>query len=158
MASRLLLVLRNPWKFLNFSWTILRYLFLALLDRLLFPFVCRPISFRTEIFRCYLGASLSCFLELIFSAPPGLSADDFEAIRLNNVPAVLVPPGTRLESLATADTDRTVVLLYAHGGGYLFGEPLMYIDAYKRWISEAEANGIRLIVVSVDYRRSLDKS
>jgi acetyl esterase/lipase len=101
---------------------------------------------------------LCCFLELIFSAPPGLSADDFETIRLNNVPAVLVPSGARLDGLTTADTERTAVLLYAHGGGYAFGEPLMCIDAYKRWIIEAEANGIRLIVVSVDYRMSLDQS
>ncbi|OCK77445.1 alpha/beta-hydrolase, partial [Lepidopterella palustris CBS 459.81] len=46
------------------------------------------------------------------------------------------------------------VLLYAHGGGYLFGEPLMYLESYKRWVREAEANGIRLIIVSVDYRLS----
>jgi hypothetical protein len=135
----------------------LRYLVIAILQRLLFPLACHPISFHTEIFRCYLGASLSCFVELIFSAPPGLSTDDFEDIKLNDVPAVLVPPGTRLDNLPSGETDRTVVLLYAHGGGYLFGEPLMYIDAYKRWIKEAEANDIRLIVISVDYRRSLKK-
>ena len=77
MASRSILILRHPWKFLKFSWAYLRYLLLALADRLLFPFACRPISLHTETARCYLGASLSCFVELIFSAPPGLGPDDF---------------------------------------------------------------------------------
>ncbi|KAH8754663.1 Alpha/Beta hydrolase protein [Hyaloscypha sp. PMI_1271] len=151
MASRSILILRHPWKFLKFSWAYLRYLLLALADRLLFPFACRPISLHTETARCYLGASLSCFVELIFSAPPGLGPDDFEAVKLKGVPAVLVPPGKKLETLSR-QTERTVVLLYAHGGGYAFGEALMYIDAYKRWIREAEANGLCLIIVSVDYR------
>jgi len=153
MGSRLWMVLRHPWKFLLFLWTFLRCLFLALVDRLLFPFACRPISFHMEITRCYLAASLACFLELLFSAPPGLGAEDSQPVKLNNVPAVVVPPEARLESLTTAHTDPTVVLLYAHGGGYLFGEPLMYLASYKRWVRQAEANGVRLIIVSVDYRR-----
>jgi acetyl esterase/lipase len=92
-------------------------------------------------------------LELIFNAPPSLDIEDFQSVELNKVPAIVVPPETKLENLATDNAHRAVVLLYAHGGGYLFGEPLMYLDSYKRWVREAEANGIRLIVVSVDYRR-----
>lgn len=152
MASRLLLMLRHPWKTLAFSWMSIRYLSLALADRLLFPFACRPISFYTEITRCLLGSSLACFLELTFSAPPGLRTDEYQPVELNNVSTIVVPRETKLETLGSAATPRTVVLLYAHGGGYLFGEPLMYLDSYKRWTKEAESVGIRLVVVSVDYR------
>jgi acetyl esterase/lipase len=152
MASRLLLMLRHPWKTLAFSWMSIRFLILAIADRLLFPFACRPVSLYTEITRCLLGSSLACFLELTFSAPPGLRADEYRPVELNNVSTIVVPRETKLESLGSAETPRTLVLLYAHGGGYLFGEPLMYMDSYKRWIKEAESVGIRLVVVSVDYR------
>jgi len=105
--------------------------------------------------RCYLGASLSCFLELVFSAPPDLDPEDFKRIKLNNVPAIMVPPETQLETLAAQQKDKTVVLIYAHGGGYLFGEPLMYMESYKRWVGEAKMIGVNLVIVAVDYRMSI---
>lgn len=154
MGSRVVLVLRHPLKFLRWSLLFSRCLVLALVDRLLFPFACRPISFYTEITRCYLGASLVCFLELIFSAPPGLDRRSFQSADLNEVPAIVVPPHTKLEVAFSTNDPRNVVLLYAHGGGYLFGEPLMYLDTYKRWVKKAEASGVHLTVVSVDYRTS----
>jgi hypothetical protein len=68
--------------------------------------------------------SLVLRVAYFFSAPPGLGPADFDAVKLKGVPAVLVPPGKKLETLSR-QTERTVVLLYAHGGGYAFGEALM---------------------------------
>lgn len=149
MGSRLLQALRRPRKLASYTWTLLRSLTLALADRLLFPLGCRPLSLGTELRRCHLAAALTGFPELIFAAPPGLPAADYRTAGLDGVPAVVVPPEARLDDFAERPA---VVLLYAHGGGYLFGEPLMYIESYKRWVEAAAAKGIRLVIVSVNYR------
>lgn len=149
MWSRLRLLCSQPAKALRFAWTLWRMLLLAVLNRLLFPFACHPISIRTELRRCYLGASLSCFLELIFSAPSHLDGGDFGLVPLGGVETVVVPPVSQLEDLADCET---IVLLYAHGGGYHFGEPLMYLETYKRWVHQMQQIGTKLVVIAVDYR------
>ncbi|RDW76946.1 hypothetical protein BP6252_04999 [Coleophoma cylindrospora] len=45
-------------------------------------------------------------------------------------------------------------MLYAHGGGYMFGEPLQWIASYERWIAKASSRGFDLVVVAVKYRLS----
>jgi len=55
--------------------------------------------------------------------------------------------------IGSKDGRKKLVLLYSHGGGYLFGEPLMYMSTYKRWIKAAARENIELTIVSVDYRK-----
>lgn len=117
------------------------------------------------------------FWDLIFKAPvewPRLlgGRQRYETVMLgpSKVPTVIVPPSSsslmpRSEPherplpgglpRASAEDDKgkkTAVLLWAHGGGYLFGEPLQYLATYERWVMKAKVRG--LIVFAVDYSES----
>lgn len=152
------LIRDNPWKLVRSVYYTLVYLVLVVQNRLLLPFACRAVDLRTELARCYLAAFLGNFWDLIFKAPPWLRKDQYSEIALKGVSAVLIPPNTPLGDKASGsslDNKRNVYLLYAHGGGYLFGEPLMYISTYERWIQKASHQGLDLVIVSVDYGESM---
>jgi hypothetical protein len=160
--SHLALIMRHPLKLLLSIYHASALLSLVLLHRLLLPFSCRATAFGTEVRRCLLGGLLANFWDLLFKQAPGVQWDKhYTEVCLRRVPAVVVPPNAiSAQDQAESGTNvgvlpsrarQSVVLLYAHGGGYLFGEPLMYLSTYKRWTRKCKALGFDLIVVSVDY-------
>jgi hypothetical protein len=158
MRSHLDLVAAHPIKFCLAIYETLALLVLLLFNRILLPFACRPISLRTEIARCFLGGFLKHFWDILFKAPPGLQETEYRNVIIGSVPTVIVPPHARLD-VESLDRHRpSLVLLYAHGGGYLFGEPLMYMSTYKRWIELADSHGMDLSVIAVHYRSTLFRS
>jgi hypothetical protein len=156
MATHLQLILENPAKLFWSIWQSLIYLFLVLIQRLVLPNACRAVTLRTEIARAILGSFLANFWDLLFKASPGLRDDEYLLLTAGRVPAVLVPPDRDLNTIGSQeDGKRKLLLLYSHGGGYFFGEPLMYMSTYKRWIKAMARENVELTVVSVDYRKSL---
>lgn len=175
--SRLYLIICNPLRLLLAIYHSLALLLPTLLYRLLLPTACSPTSFKVEVLRCWLAGFLVHFWDLIFKAPvewPRLlgGRQRYETVMLgpSKVPTVIVPPSSsslmpRSEPherplpgglpRASAEDDKgkkTAVLLWAHGGGYLFGEPLQYLATYERWVMKAKVRG--LIVFAVDYSES----
>lgn len=54
------------------------------------------------------------------------------------------------DTAALEDCDR--IILYVHGGGFLFGHPLQYRSAYQRWVQTAMKLDLRIAVVALAYR------
>lgn len=154
--SHLRLILTQPWKLVRSIYHTSALGVSVLLDRMLLPFACRAVDFRTQLYRCYLGGFLANFWDLLFKAPLNLSRSRYADQILGGVPCVIVPrdAGAALHKDHQDIREQSLILLYAHGGGYAFGEPLMYIETYERWVRRAEEQGLKLVVVSVDYSGS----
>ena len=151
--SHLALIAAHPSKLIWSIYQTTAYLVILFLHRLLLPFACRATDFRTEITRCFLGSFLANFWDLLFKAPIGLREDQYRNFNVGGVPAVLVPPTAPFMDAGMMNPKPDLLILYAHGGGYLFGEPLMYMSTYERWIHIASTRGIDLAIVSVDYSK-----
>lgn len=153
MTSHLQLILQNPTKLLWAIWQSTIYIVLVLIQRLLLPTACRAVTFRTEIARAILGPFLANFWDLLFKAPPGLRHSGYSVLEAGHATAFIVPPDRALISLRERENSRKrLLLLYSHGGGFVFGEPLMYMSTYIRWVEAAEKEDVDLTIVSVDYR------
>jgi len=153
MVTHLQLILENPAKLFWSVWHSLVYLFLVLIQRILLPNACRAVTLRTEVARAILGSFLANFWDLLFKAPPGLRDNEYSHLNAGHVPAILVPPERNLHSISSQeDGKQKLLILYSHGGGYHFGEALMYMSTYKRWIKAAARVHIELTILSVDYR------
>lgn len=121
---------------------------LIIARRVLLPHLFTYQSLRTQIFRAYLIST--------FALPPlPVEASDAEAqpIEEDGKWKGYLIPGTRpLSSFAgNSSSGRHVVALYAHGGGYGWGEARQYLTYMERWVSCAEAAGIDLVFLSVEY-------
>lgn len=149
------LIIRHPFKFLRSVYETCVRLLLILLQRILLPNECRAVAFRTEIARCFLGSFLANFWELVYKAPYGMRHDQYSLLDLGGVHTIIVPPdaGPRLQTKGAS-----LVLLYAHGGGFMFGESLMWLSSYERWVKVAKAQNLDLIVVAVEYRKYFTKT
>lgn len=159
MTSHLQLILKHLTKFFWAIWQTTIYVLLVLLQRLLLPTACRAVTLRTEIARAILGPFLANFWDLLFKAPPGLRKSEYSQLHTAHVRAFIIPPDRDLGGLRDGENTRQkLVLLYSHGGGYVFGEPLMYMSTYKRWVEAAEREDIELTIVSVDYRMQSSNS
>ncbi|RFU26007.1 hypothetical protein B7463_g10332, partial [Scytalidium lignicola] len=152
MATHLDLILANPWKTLLCIYEILALLLITLISRILLPFVPRVVDLRTEIARDFIGPGLTIFWEILYKAPPGLDPKRYRVADIGGVPSVVIPPHAALAGGPLDLQRKNLVILFAHGGGYLFGEPLQYISTYERWVQNAAQQGIDLTIVSVDYR------
>lgn len=153
MATHLQLIFANPWKTMRCAYEIIALLLLTLLSRIWLPFAHRVMDLRTEIARDFMGPLLTIFWEIIYKAPPGLDPKRYSTVDIGGVPSVIIPPQATLTGGPLDRERNNLVLLFAHGGGYLFGEPLQYISTYERWVRSAAQHGIDLTIVSVDYRR-----
>lgn len=152
MATHLELILTNPWKTLVCIYEILALLLITFISRILLPFTPRVVDLRTEIARDFVGPGLTVFWEILYKAPPGLSPRRYKRVDIGGVPSVVIPPGATLVNGSLDRQKKNLIILFAHGGGYLFGEPLQYISTYERWVRNACRQGIDLTIVSVDYR------
>lgn len=155
MATHFELVLANPWKTIKCIYEITARLVLTLIGRILLPFAHRVVDLRTEIARDFVGPGLTIFWEIIYKAPPGLDSKRYSAVDIGGIPSVVIPPQATLVGIPRDRKCNKLFMLFAHGGGYLFGEPLQYILTYERWVGSAAQHGIDLTIVSVDYRRLL---
>lgn len=161
--SHLRLILTQPWKLVRSIYHTSALGVSVFLNRLLLPFACRAVDFRTQLYRCYLGGFLANFWDLLFKAPLNLKKSRYADEKLGGVPCVIIPRDAAAALQESKHQDITtqgqqqkpLILLYAHGGGYAFGEPLMYIETYERWIRRAKEQGLKLVVVSVDYSGSI---
>lgn len=170
--SRLYLLLRHPLRLLMSIYHTVGLLIPTLAHRILLPCASSPTSFKVEILRCFLGGFMTNFWDMVFKAPPEWPQSlggrrSYAYLRLGNekVTAVVVPAtacsmfqenketntANHNERAGGLQSEHTIVVLYAHGGGYFYGEPLMHLPAYNRWTRQAKAQGWELVVVSVDY-------
>jgi acetyl esterase len=87
------------------------------------------------------------FRRLFGSVPPGIEASD----RSIAGPGGQLPLRVYRASRAVAATDATAatrpLVVYFHGGGFVFGEPRL-----GDWLCGSVADGVGAVVVSVDYR------
>ena len=153
MASHLQLIIARPWAFFMCVYDALAHVILVMVHRLLLPHACRAVTFRTEIARCVLGSLTANFWDLLFKAPVGLCDNRYQCIDLGGIPVMMIPPGATISAARLQVKRRQLIMLYAHGGGFMFGEPLMWIATYERWVAAAKAQGFDLTVLAVKYRK-----
>lgn len=161
MASLLLLLLRNPFSTLCFSHSFLSQLLLVLLRWVLLPHFPRYQSLRLQVQRAYLSSATTNFPDLPHRLP--VSPQPVHRVRKldHDIPAFIVPGSRSLSEFTAAQTtteagagQRKCVALFAHGGGYARGEARMYLNYMERWVRDAAADGLDLVFVSVEYRKS----
>lgn len=146
------LIAENPIKFFWSIYQSLAYPVILAAERVLLPRACRAVTLRTQVVRCMYGSFLANFSDIVFKAPPNLREEDYRSENFGGVSSVVIPRHADLSSSVSKQSN-SLVLLYGHGGGFYFGEPLMYISTYKRWVKVAKEDGVELIIVSVDYRK-----
>jgi acetyl esterase/lipase len=105
-------------------------------------------SFRTQIFRAYLIATFA-----LPTLPVEAPEAEAKLIEEKGKWKGYIIPGTRdIKYFARkSSTERRVVALYAHGGGYGWGEARQYLSYMRRWVECARAAKVDLVFVSVEY-------
>lgn len=116
-----------------------------ILSRILLPFRERQLSLRDELARMWIGNVFMFNPGLLYSEPAG---HHVQCVRHEGFSGFLIPT-TDPDELATNDA----IILFAHGGGYIIGHALQYLDEYKRWVREASQLGKSLAILTVDYRK-----
>ncbi|RFU32302.1 hypothetical protein B7463_g4018, partial [Scytalidium lignicola] len=156
--THLKLITTSPLRFFFFLYDALTLLVLTLADWIFRPYASRAVSFRTAIARCFIGSLCANFWDLQFKARPGIRAEDYAWAGVGGVPVVIVPPRADLATARKGSDGGkdALVMLYSHGGGYITGEPLQWLESYQRWVKRSEEMGLQLIVVAVKYRLSTD--
>lgn len=140
-------VFSNPSAALKIILVASAYSTQVLLTRLLWPFGNRTLSLRTALARMWVGKTFQYNHLILYSEPRGHGA---QRVETDAFTAYLVP-GTDVARIRDADA----VVLFAHGGGYIMGHALQYLDEYRRWIAGAKKMGKNLVVLTVNYRRFL---
>ncbi|KAH8689345.1 Alpha/Beta hydrolase protein [Talaromyces proteolyticus] len=115
----------------------------VLLQGLFVPCRLRPLGFRNALARVWLGNIFSIQGTILYSPAQDhceqkIEGSDFEAY---------IIPSTNTAELQEADA----IVIFAHGGGMIFGHPLQYTKTYRRWTAYAQKLGKRLVFVSVRY-------
>jgi hypothetical protein len=152
MVSYLSLILSQPLSVCMCLYEMQARLLLVILQRLMLPNATHAVKLRTELVRCVMGSLIANCWDLLFKAPLGLSHTRYKKISVRGIPVMIVPPTATLSTKQLQGNRPKLFMLYAHGGGYLFGEPLMWIASYERWVAMASSRGFDLVVVAVNYR------
>lgn len=150
------LILCNPLKTLRFTYTFIAQVILVLLKHILLPYFPVYQSLRTQLQRAYLASSALHFPAIVHRLPV-THCPSSRARKVGSGWTGYLVPGTRPVSDLSRDRlccDRKVcIALYAHGGGYAWGEARQYLNYMERWIDIASKMGIDLTFLSVEYRK-----
>lgn len=117
----------------------------VLVESVVVPSAIQPLGLRNAIARAWLGTVFVHHPDLYYSEPPN---HDIQTIQTPDLKAYIIP---RTESADWSRAD--AVVIYAHGGGMIFGHPLQYLKAFKRWAKHAESMQKRIVFVAVRYRK-----
>jgi hypothetical protein len=158
----ILYILRHPLATLKFLYTFNTQVALLLLKRALLPFLPRYQTLWQQIRRAYL---LSAGTEMVHRLPANYSQKRARLVtgvgETGKWKGYVVPgrrelkdftEGELAKGVEGADRAKKVVALYAHGGGYGWGEARMYVNYFERWVRRGKEEGVELVVVSVEYR------
>lgn len=153
MANLFVLFAKAPLQTLVFIYYFTAQLLLLCLKRVLLPQLHTYQSFRTQIHRAYLS-SAGLYPDLLHGLPVNCSTEDARKIASDSCSAYVIPGTSILPTSGQQSFPfRKVVILYAHGGGYAWGEARMYIHHMKRWVARARQDRLDLVFVSVEYRK-----
>lgn len=149
------MLLRHPISALYFSYSFFVQVLLVLLRRLLLPHFPIFQTLRIQIHRAYLSSSALTFPDLVHRLPV-VNCPEARARKVGTAgwTGYVVPGQARLpERLTDVNGPSQMVVLYAHGGGYARGEARMYLNYMERWIKVAAKHDLRLMFLSVEYRK-----
>lgn len=148
------MLLRHPISTLFFTYSFFAQVFLVLLRRLLLPHFPAYQDIRIQINRAYLSSSAIAFPDLVHRLPV-VSCPETRARKVGTGwTGYIVPGQASLPKTRRDEEDRSqMVALYAHGGGYARGEARMYLNYMERWIKVAAEHDLRLVFLSVEYRK-----
>ncbi|KAH7127791.1 Alpha/Beta hydrolase protein [Dactylonectria estremocensis] len=146
------LLVSHPLNTIAFCYTFTVQFSVILARCLLLPHVHRYQSFRTLVQRAYWSSAYGTFRQLIHRLPV-VRCPETRARRVGSDWTGYIIPGTkRLDNLPSAPADLvSCVAVYAHGGGYGFGEARMYLNYMDRFVSDAEKVGLDITFLSVEY-------
>lgn len=110
----------------------------------------KALGIRNGIARAWLGTLFAVHPDVFYSEPSNHTTQTIETAKLK----AYIIPQTKNSELQHADA----VVIYAHGGGMIFGHPLQYLKAYKRWSTHARTIDKQLVFIPVRYRKCLQRS
>jgi acetyl esterase/lipase len=148
MEDALRQITNSPFACLLCVYTFLTQVALITARRLLLPHLLTYQTYRTQLFRAYLIATFA-----LPTLPNIASESEAKLIEEKGKWSGFIIPGTRelTEFAGKSSSGRRVVVLYAHGGGYSFGDARQYLSYMRRWVECAKASGIDLVFLSVEY-------
>jgi acetyl esterase/lipase len=123
------------------SWGTIR----LTIARIIRPFTARPLSFRNEVARMWLGTTFVNKPDIFYSEPAN---HDTQVIETADFKSYGIP-GTAPSDLKHADA----VVIFCHGGGMMIGHPLQYLAEYKRWARGASRLGKKIVFLALQYRK-----
>ena len=138
----------SPLACLLCVYTFITQVLLIIARRVFLPHLWNYQSFRTQIFRAYLIATFA--LPTLPVQAPEAEAKLVE--EQGKWKGYIIPGNRDLKYFARrSSSERRVVALYAHGGGYGWGEARQYLSYMRRWVECARAAKIDLVFLSVEY-------
>lgn len=141
-------ITNSPLACLLCVYTFVTQVVLITARRLLLPHLFTYQTYRTQLFRAYLIATFA-----LPTLPNVASESEAKLIEEKGKWTGYIIPGTRglHEFAGESISGRRVIALYAHGGGYSFGDARQYLSYMRRWVECAKAAGIDLVFLSVEY-------
>jgi epsilon-lactone hydrolase len=141
-------ITNSPWACLLCVYTFVTQVALITARRLLLPHLFTYQSLRTQLFRAYLISTFA-----LPALPIQASESEARLVEEKGKWKGYLIPGTRdlRDFTGNSSGGRRVIALYAHGGGYGWGEARQYLSYMRRWIECAKAAGIDLVFLSVEY-------
>jgi hypothetical protein len=115
--------------------------------RIILPFKPRTQNLRNAIARAWLGYIFVHCPTILYSKPRDTDLQEVQEAGLH----LYIIQGSEKSKTQLKDAD--AVILFAHGGGMIFGHPLQYLSDYRRWISGAKRLRKKLDFVAVQYRK-----
>lgn len=154
MVSLLSLIFTNPLLSFRLSYTFSAQVLIILLKSALLPYFPGYLSLRTQLQRAYLASAALHFPSFVHRLPVTHCPSD-RARKVGTGWTGYVIPGRRFLSDFTSESPdlKRCVVLYAHGGGYAWGEARQYLNYMERWVLAASKLGIDLAFLSVEYRK-----
>lgn len=138
----------HPLEFASISARVGMHAALLSAYRLMTPFKLHPTNFTTALKSLLLRIFFLHNYRFIYSTPSAAKRAS-RKIQGDGWWAWEVASGPH-QSLSNKD----VVMLYFHGGGFAIGEPLQYYETYRRWKLQAARQGLHLAIVALRYRGS----
>ncbi|KAF7527642.1 hypothetical protein PCG10_002606 [Penicillium crustosum] len=148
-------ILGHPLQALKFCYSFFAQCFIDITERVLLPHYPTYQSLRTRLARAYLGAAAIHLPDIVHRLPvSNCPASRARPVEGANWKGYIIPGSCTL--LDNDDEYKYIIILYAHGGGYVRGEARQYLNYMERWINAAAGKGIKLIFLSVEYPLSTE--
>lgn len=152
MYRLLFSLLRSPLKSLRFTYYFFVQALILFLHRILLPGYPRYQTLRIALQRIYLISCTLCYPDLPHRLPVSYSQKKARSVAGKGWKGYIIPGNDDSETEKSPYDGKSIVVLFAHGGGYARGEARMYVPYMLRWVKVASEQGLEIVFCTVEYR------